>query len=130
MARKCEIGADIGNGGLIVYGGGTITIAPIFDKDSWTADYLVVDDAARMDRHEVVATRNALARDSLLVLSTPGKRDGWFFEMCRSDEGAWDYREVPSSECPSISPESLAEAQKAMGRIRYEQEYLCKFVAA
>jgi hypothetical protein len=89
---------------------------------------LVIDEAARVEDALYHSVRPMLAtsQGSLVALSTPFGRRGWWFEAWTGRE-EWQRVEVPASMCPRISPEFLAEEQAALGPWWYGQEYCCQF---
>ena len=89
---------------------------------------LVIDEASRVEDSLYRAVRPMLAVSggSLLALSTPFGKRGWFFEEWESDR-RWSRVRVTAEQCPRIKPEFLAEERKAMGLRWYRQEYECSF---
>ena len=89
---------------------------------------LVVDEAARVPDPLYLAIRPMLAvsQGRIVCLSTPFAKRGWFFEAWTGPE-SWERFRVTAQECPRISPEFLAEEQRALGPRWFAQEYLCSF---
>jgi hypothetical protein len=89
---------------------------------------LVIDEASRVDDATYKAVRPMLAVScgSLVALSTPFGRRGWFYEAWERGEG-WERYRVQASECPRIDPTFLAEERAALGARWYAQEYECSF---
>jgi hypothetical protein len=89
---------------------------------------LVVDEAARVadDLYRAVRPMLAVSGGSLVALSTPFGKRGFFHDEWFGD-GDWRRVRIPASECPRITPEFLAEEEKALGARWYRQEYLCSF---
>ncbi len=94
-------------------------------------DLLIIDEASRVPDELYVAVRPMLAVSGgrLVALSTPMGTRGWWYEAYRKRE-AWEYYEVPATECPRITPEFLEEEQESMGEWWFKQEYLCQFLDA
>ena len=69
----------------------------------------------------------AVSGGRLAVLSTPFGKRGFFWDEYQ-DRAAWDYYEVPATQCPRIAPEFLAEERRKMGDLWFRSEYLCQFV--
>jgi len=90
---------------------------------------LLIDEAAKVpdDLYRTVRPMLAVSEGRLVGLSTPYGTRGWWHEAWRSDE-RWERYEVPATQCPRISPEFLAEEEKALGAWWYQQEYLCQFL--
>jgi hypothetical protein len=93
---------------------------------------LVIDEAARVPDALYAAVRPMLAvsHGSLIALSTPFARIGWFFEAWHDGAAAWHRVRVPATECPRISPEFLAEEREELGERWYSMEYECVFTDA
>jgi hypothetical protein len=90
---------------------------------------VVIDEAARVDDDLLQAVRPMLAtvNGSLIALTTPAGKRGWFFEAWHGDAD-WHRVRVSASECPRISKEFLDEELKALGRMRFREEYELAFV--
>lgn len=94
-------------------------------------DLLIVDEASRVPTELIASVRPMLAVSNgrLITLSTPYGSRGWWYDAWRSDDD-WLRVEVPATMCPRISPEFLAEEQRAMGEWWFRQEYHCEFMDA
>ena len=92
---------------------------------------LIVDEASRVPDELYFSIRPMLAVSGgrLIALSTPFGNRGWWYEAWDQGEG-WERYEVPATACPRISPEFLAEEERALGQWWFEQEYLCRFLDA
>lgn len=89
------------------------------------ADLIVLDEAARIEDDLLAAVRPMLATKSqgtLIALTTPAGKRGWFYEAWTKGEG-WHRVRVPASDCPRISKEFLAEELKELGPARFSEEY-------
>ncbi|HUH08762.1 MAG TPA: terminase family protein [Egibacteraceae bacterium] len=93
------------------------------------ASLIVLDEAARVPDELLAAVRPMLAtsRGTLVALSTPAGRRGWFHEAWTRGEN-WERYQVRSEECPRITGEFLREEREALGPMLYAQEYLADFV--
>jgi hypothetical protein len=89
---------------------------------------LVVDEASRVDDNLYRAVRPMLAtsRGSIVALSTPFGRRGWFWEEWQKGPG-WHRAAVPASQCPRIPAEFLANERLRLGPRWYEQEFNLAF---
>src|SRR5262245_28995563 len=89
---------------------------------------LVIDEAARVpdDLYRAVRPMLAVSGGSLVALSTPFGKRGWFHDEWHG-QGDWRRVRVTAPECSRISAEFLAEERRAMGASWYAQEYLCSF---
>jgi hypothetical protein len=99
------------------------------------ANLIILDEAARIDAELItsLAPMQAVAaagRRRFVAMSTPAGRLGWFYErwQAAATDGAWRRVRVPAEQCPRISPEFLAEQEKELGPLLYEQEFACEFV--
>lgn len=92
------------------------------------ADLIVIDEAARVDDELITAVRPMLATSNgrLIALTTPAGRRGWFFEAW-TGEGDWNRVKVAADQCPRISQEFLDEELKALGAVRFSEEYGLEF---
>jgi hypothetical protein len=92
---------------------------------------LVIDEAARCPDALYVALRPmiAVSQGSLIVLSTPFGRRGFFYQLW-SEANHWLKIEVKASQIPRLTPEFLAEECRELGPRWYAQEYECQFVEA
>ena len=92
-------------------------------------DLVVMDEASRVEDELLTAVRPMMATkpDSRLVaLTTPAGKRGWFYEAWVGDE-PWERVKVPASACPRITPEYLAEELRALGSIKFSEEYELEF---
>jgi hypothetical protein len=89
---------------------------------------LVVDEAARVSDALYYSVRPMLAvsRGTLVCLSTPFGKRGWFHDEWHGS-GAWRRVRSTAAECPRIDPAFLAEERRALGERWYRQEYECSF---
>jgi hypothetical protein len=92
---------------------------------------LVLDEAARIPDALWVAVRPmiAVSGGSLMLLSTPFGRRGFFYRVWSESE-RWLKIRIPADQCPRLSPEFLAEERRELGERWYHQEYGCGFVEA
>jgi hypothetical protein len=92
------------------------------------ARLIVLDEAARVPDELLAALRPTMAvvDGSLLALSTPFGKRGWFYEAWIGAE-SWHRVRVPASDCPRLMPEFLAEEKRALGPLAYSEEYELAF---
>lgn len=97
-----------------------------------TADLMLIDEASRVEDELYAALRPMLAVSGgqLVAMSTPHGRRGWWAEAWHDGGPGWERILITAEDCPRISPEFLAEELASLGRWRFEQEYLGKFVAS
>ncbi len=96
----------------------------------FSADLVVIDEAARVEDATYAAVRPMLAVTGgrMLALSTPHGARGWFWEAWTLGEG-WERTMVRATDCPRISTEFLAGERQAMSHHSFSSEYLCEFSA-
>src|SRR5262249_12900632 len=91
------------------------------------ADLVVIDEAARCPDERLGASgrRRAGGKQGggLIALSPPAGRRGWYFEAWMNGGEVWDRTRVPASECPRISQTFLDEELKALGPLKFSEEY-------
>lgn len=93
----------------------------------WTADLLVIDEAAFLDQETFLAARATVATGGRIVVqSTPAGPFGHFNDLWKSEEGWAKYR-VRSDEVSTITAEFLATERATMGEEEYAQEYCAEF---
>ncbi len=93
-----------------------------------TADLLVIDEAARVvdGLYQAIRPMLAVTQGTLIVLSTPDGRRGFFYHEWTKGEG-WDRYSVTAEECPRITPEFLEEERMKLPPWIYRQEYELSF---
>jgi hypothetical protein len=89
---------------------------------------LIIDEAARVPDELYFMTRPMLAvsRGTLVALSTPFGKQGWFHEAWTGPD-TWERCLIRADQCPRITPDFLAEERRALGPRWYCQEYECSF---
>lgn len=94
----------------------------------WTAELLILDEAAFIEHETFVAARALVATGGRLVVqSTPASEFGDFHEIVTTDGAEWARFTVRSDEVPTIAPEFLAAERRAMTPDAYSTEYECQF---
>lgn len=96
----------------------------------YTADLLILDEAARIDDELWVAVSPmvAVSGGTIVALSTPYGARGWFYEQWRNGLG-WHRIKITAEECPRISAEFLADQRATMGDFAFRSEYLVEFTS-
>lgn len=91
---------------------------------------LIVDEASRVPDDLIAALKPMLAvsNGSLVALSTPAGKRGFFYTYWTNGDPAWTRISVPASACPRISKEFLAAERKELGEARYSEEYELAFI--
>jgi hypothetical protein len=64
---------------------------------------------------------------SLIALTTPFGRRGWFYEAWTGDDERWTRVRVPAIDCPRLSKEFLDSELKALGGLAFSEEYGLEF---
>lgn len=97
-----------------------------------TASLMLIDEASRVEDDLYAALRPMLAVSGgqLIAMSTPHGRRGWWADAWHDGGPGWERTQVTAEDCPRISAEFLAEELATLGRWRFEQEYLGKFVSS
>lgn len=94
----------------------------------WTADLLVMDEAAYIEEATITASRALVATGGrLVVLSTPALPDGYFYRIATAPPEGWASFVVRSDQVSTISPEFLAAEKAAMKPDDYASEYMAEF---
>ena len=92
---------------------------------------LIVDEASYVPEEIYHALRPMLATvpdNQIWLISTPGERQGFFFDTWLSAGAEWTKIAVPGDQCKRIPPEFLAEERQRMPEQKFRKEYLCQFV--
>ena len=95
------------------------------------ANLVIVDEAARVSDEVLTAIRPTMAVASnatLIALTTPAGKRGWFYEAWSGGDETWHRVRVPATECPRLTPQFLAEEKRALGPEQYRQEYALEFL--
>ena len=126
LIAESVLRAEFGNGSRIVS-------LPGSEKTTrgFAAVHLVIcDEAARCDDSLMAAIRPSLATvdGSLICLSTPAGRRGFFFEAFTGTDAQWTRIKVPASACPRLSPEFLEGERSSLGPMRFSEEYELEFL--
>jgi hypothetical protein len=90
---------------------------------------LVIDEASRVPDELFYAVRPMLAVSggTLVALSTPWGKRGWFYEAWEQGEG-WERVMVTAEQCPRISKDFLDEERRTLPPLWFQSEYCCAFV--
>ena len=94
----------------------------------YTIDLLIADEAAFIPEEVWTAVTPMLAvtRGTVILLSTPFGREGYFYR-CFSDDSYTQFH-VSSEECPRKDQDFLDHEKERMTKLQYAQEYLGEFV--
>ena len=92
-------------------------------------DLLIIDEAARVDDGLYASVRPMLAVSggTLIALSTPFGKRGWWHTAWEDGGADWERVRVEATECPRISASFLAEERRSLPTLLYRSEYLCAF---
>ena len=93
---------------------------------------MIIDEASRVAEDTYFAIRPMLAvsHGRIILLSTPNKKEGFFYDAWTHGGDLWERYEIPVDQCPRISEEFLAEEREILGPLMFAQEYHCEFVDA
>jgi Terminase large subunit, T4likevirus-type, N-terminal len=86
---------------------------------------IVVDEAARVpdELYHSVRPMLAVSRGSMVCISTPNGRRGWWYSAWSDEGSSWQRHLVLAADCPRIAPEYLAERRREMPDWWYAQEF-------
>jgi hypothetical protein len=90
---------------------------------------LVVDEASQVSDslYQSVRPMLAVSGGSILLLSTPFGKRGFFHHEWTEGGPRWHRTRVTAYDCPRIGREWLEEERAQIGDFWFEQEYLCEF---
>jgi hypothetical protein len=93
---------------------------------------LIVDEASRVDDglFYAILPMLAVSGGSLLAMTTPAGKRGFFHSEWVDGGPGWQRVEVPATDVPRISPDFLDEQRRRMPARWFRQEYLCAFEEA
>jgi hypothetical protein len=94
-----------------------------------TKQAFIIDEASRVtdDLYATIRPMLAVSQGSLIAMSTPWGRAGWWFAAWHSDE-PWERVFITAEQCPRISAEFLTEEKKAMPERFFRQEFFGEFL--
>ena len=126
LSAESALRAQLANGSRIIALPGTEKTIRGFAA----ADLVILDEAARVEDELLAAVRPMLATSngSLIALTTPAGKRGWFHETWIGQSEDWHRVRVPASACPRISKEFLEEERRELGQMRYSEEYELAFI--
>jgi hypothetical protein len=92
------------------------------------ARLIVIDEGARVPDPLYHSLRPMLAVSggSLVALSTPAGKLGWFFDAWQNGD-EWQRVCITADQCPRITSEFLAEEARVLPSWIFRQEYFCEF---
>ena len=78
---------------------------------------IVIDEAARVGDglYHDVSPMLAVSKGTLVALSSPYGKRGWFYEAWEQGGNDWERYKVRADECPRITPAFLAQQKRTMG---------------
>jgi len=112
---------------LEIAGGGRVVSLPGSEssiRGYAGVDLLVVDEASRVSEATFSSALPmvGVSNGSIIVLSTPFGRRGFFWNLWHAGGDDWARWHVAASACPRWSSERMAEASRVLGSYWYEQE--------
>ena len=95
-------------------------------------DVVVLDEAARISdgAYEALRPVVAVSGGTVVALSTPWGKRGWFWKEWSEGGDAWRRASVRAEACPRIPKDWLAREQASMPDFYYRQEFGCEFIEA
>jgi len=93
------------------------------------ANLIILDEASRIEDELVggITPMLATTNGSLIALTTPAGKRGWFHDQWFSADD-WTRVRVNAAQCPRISREFLEEEKRRLGPSVFSQEYDLEFV--
>jgi hypothetical protein len=94
----------------------------------FSVSLMLIDEASRVpdDLFHAVQPMLAVSKGDMWLMSTPVGRQGFFWEEWNRTE-RWTRFEVPATQCPRISEETLQEGRETLGERLFRQEFMCQF---
>ena len=91
---------------------------------------IIIDEASLVEDelYHTVRPMLAVSGGSIILLSTPFGKRGFFHREWESGSNVWERVMITADQCPRISKEFLAEELEALGDWWYRQEYFCEFM--
>jgi hypothetical protein len=86
---------------------------------------LIIDEACRVEDTLLAALRPTMATvdGSLIALSTPFGKRGWFYESWIAGDPSWTRIDIPASKCPRLTKAFLDDERRELGAMRFSEEY-------
>jgi hypothetical protein len=93
------------------------------------AKLILLDEAARIDDELIQALTPMMATvdGSLIALTTPFGRRGWFYETWQDEQQDWKRILVPADKCARLSREFLDSELRNLGAVAFSEEYGVQF---
>jgi hypothetical protein len=93
------------------------------------ANLIILDEASRIEDELVggITPMLATTNGSLIALTTPAGKRGWFFEQWIGADD-WTRVRVNAEQCPRISKDFLDEEMRRLGPLVFQQEYDLEFI--
>jgi len=94
------------------------------------AKLVIIDEASRVlnDLYYSIRPMLAVSQGSMILLSTPYGKRGFFFNEWTEGGKDWERFKVNALQCPWISTEFLEEERRRLPERWYMQEYMCEFM--
>lgn len=107
-------------------------ILPVPSRDGavrgYPATLIVVDEAAKVPDKVWTALNGTRAstshRCTVWIMSTPGPRRGFFYELWTSNHPGWRKIHVPATLCPRIRPDFLDQMRQTLSPDDFDREFL------
>jgi terminase large subunit-like protein len=94
------------------------------------AALVIIDEASRVPDELLAAVRpmTATSNGSIIALTTPAGKRGWFYEAWHNGDPIWHRVRISADQCPRITRQFLDEERKALGESKYREEYMLEFL--
>ncbi len=127
LAQESETAVTLPNGSRIVsLPGSDATIR------GYSANLVILDEAAQINdaTFQAVTPMLAVTNGTLIALSTPFGRRGFFANLWFEGGDDWERIRVPATEIPTISTEFLERERRSLGPFLFDQEYMLGWQSA
>jgi hypothetical protein len=71
----------------------------------------------------------AVSNGTLLLLSTPAGRSGFFFDQWHAPDAGWHRIQCRAVDCARITPDALENMRRRMSPQEFAREFECVFTA-
>jgi hypothetical protein len=123
LSAESVLRAEFANGSRVISLPGSEKTVRGYSK----ADVVILDEASRTEDDLIAAIRPTMAvaegGGRLIALTTPAGKRGWFFEAWEHGGDEWTRVRVAADQCPRISAEFLEGELKALGAMKFAEEY-------
>lgn len=97
-----------------------------------SVDLLVIDEAAKASNelYDAVEPMLMASQGTQILLSTPWKNEGFFYDTWIDEDSDWEKTEIPATDVPMFDKTDLERLRKKKPKAIFEREYMCKFTGS